>query len=96
MPHLACVDDTFSEDLLASPQISDQEELLSIAEQPPSKGLLSKEGNADDELWANEEEASTVDNKIKDPDPFIDWSIEGLDKLDGSQICPVNAFYTMV
>ena len=37
MPHLACVDDTFSKDLLASPQISDQEELLFIGEEPPSE-----------------------------------------------------------
>jgi hypothetical protein len=90
MPHLACVDDTFSEDLLVSPQISDQEELLSIGEEPPSKG------NADNELQPNDEEASTGDNKSKESKPFIDWSIEGLDELDGSQTHHVNAFYTLV
>ena len=95
MPHLACVDDTFSEDLLVSPQVSDQEELLSIA---ASKELLSKEGNADNgEVKANEEEEALVgDNKGKDPNPFIDWSIEGLNKLEGSQKHHVNAFYTLV
>jgi hypothetical protein len=44
MPHLAHVNDTFSEDLLVSPQVNDQEKLLSIA---ASEELLSKEGNAD-------------------------------------------------
>ncbi len=95
MPHLAHVDDTFSKDLLASPQVNNQEESLSIA---ASKELLSKEGNADNgEVQANEEEEALAgDNKSKDPNPLIDWSIEGLNELDGSQMHHASAFYTLV
>ncbi len=48
-------------------------------------------------MQANEEEEALAgDNKSKDPNPLIDWSIEELNKLDGSQMHHVNAFYTMV
>jgi hypothetical protein len=58
---------------------------------------LSKEVNADNESWPDDEEASAKDDKSNGPDPFNDWSTEGLDELDGSQIpCHLNAFYTLV
>jgi hypothetical protein len=96
-PHLACIDGNLNQ-MLASPRIRDQEDILSVGQEITGNVLFSKEGNADHKSDNDEEVASgeyKVDDKSNSTRHF-DWNVEGLDELDGSQICHVNAFYTLL